>query len=206
MVSSIQLLREQLKPDSTQDMLKALDDRKADVRSRLERHQALLAKVQQNAAGARRIEELEGQQRELGLKVAGYETRIMEIEQFILARAALLERTVNNLFPSVRWQLQKTNINGGVEDCCVCQVLNPDTGAMVPWSKANGAAKINAGLEIINVLCSYFNISVPVFVDNAESVNEVIRTSGQKICLVVTRDRPMVFSKIDTNKAKEAAA
>ena len=200
MVGSIQGLREQMKPDTSADMLKALDERKKEVRARLEKHQAVLASAMQNTAGKDRIDELEAQQKEIGLKVAGYETRIMEIEQFILARAALLERTVNNLFPSVRWQLQKTNINGGVEDCCVCQVLNPDTGALVPWVKANGAAKINAGLEIINVLCGYYNIAVPVFVDNAESVNEVIPTSGQQICLVVTRDRPMVFSKIETRE------
>lgn len=200
MVGSIQGLREQLKPDDTGNLLKALYERKKEVGCRMEKHRAVLASVAQNAAGKERICELERQQKDTGLKVAAYETRIMEIEDFILARAALLERTVNNLFPSVRWQLQKTNINGGVEDCCVCQVLNPETGALVPWNKANGAAKINAGLEIINVLCGYYNISVPVFVDNAESVNEVIPTSGQQICLVVTRDRPMVFSKINTRE------
>lgn len=204
MESTIRTLKEQLKPDNSADMLKALDERKREVRERLDRYRAILVNAEKNAAGKARIEELEGQQRDLGNKVAEYETKIMMIEQFVLARAALLETTVNSMFPTVKWQLQKTNINGGVEDCCLCMVENPDTGALVPWLKANGAAKINAGLEIINVLCGYYNIAVPVFVDNAESVNNVIPTVGQQICLVVTRDRPMVFSKID--KAREDAA
>ena len=50
---------------------------------------------------------------------------------------------------------------------------------------ANTAAKINAGLEIIKSLSDYYKIVCPVFVDNAESVNNVKEIEGQIIELSV---------------------
>ena len=46
--------------------------------------------------------------------------------------------------------------------------------------------QINAGLDVINTLCAYHGVTAPIFVDNAESVNDFIPTAGQLIKLVVT--------------------
>lgn len=201
---ALEALRAQRQDDDSQGMIQALEERKRDLRARLAANRQVVANAENAKAAQTRIQELLDAQRDLGQKVALYETRIMEIEQYILSRAALLEDTVNQMFPSVRWQLQKTNINGGVEDVCLCLVRNAETGALVPWAKANGAGKINAGLEIVNVLSEYYGITVPVFIDNAESVNSVIPTRGQQICLIVTEDRPMVFESIHNNKEEAA--
>lgn len=39
---------------------------------------------------------------------------------------------------------------------------------------------------MINTLCAYHGVTAPIFVDNAESVNDFIPTAGQLIKLVVT--------------------
>jgi hypothetical protein len=65
----------------------------------------------------------------------------------------------------------------------------------VPYSDINNAAKINAGLDIINTLCTHYNAFAPVFIDNAESVNSLLPVNSQLIRLVVSKDKKL---KIDT--------
>ena len=59
---------------------------------------------------------------------------------------------------------------------------------MVPFSFANNAARINAGLEIISALSLHWGLSLPVFVDNAESVTRLETIDTQIIRLVVSEN------------------
>ena len=71
-----------------------------------------------------------------------------------------------------------------MEECCEVLIPN-DAGVPVPWRDANNAAKINAGLEIIGTLSRHWDMTMPVFVDNAESVQNTESVSTQLIRLVV---------------------
>ena len=63
-------------------------------------------------------------------------------------------------------------------------MLIPCESGLVEYEKANNAAKINAGIEIINVLSEHFGLHLPVFVDNAESVTELYSCDSQVIRLI----------------------
>ncbi|EXQ65605.1 hypothetical protein V760_02867, partial [Staphylococcus aureus F23613] len=41
------------------------------------------------------------------------------------------------------------------------------------------------GLDIINTLSKHFKVTAPIFIDNAESVTELIKTESQQIQLIV---------------------
>ena len=56
----------------------------------------------------------------------------------------------------------------------------------------NNAARINVGLDIINALTSYFKVSAPVFIDNAEAVTDFIATNSQTIKLIVDESKPQL--------------
>ena len=85
--------------------------------------------------------------------------------------------------PLAGWDQEQ--INGGVKEDC--EVLIPgEGGRMVPYTFANNAARINAGLEIISVLAEHWNTEMPVFIDNAESVTHLADTWMQTIRLVVS--------------------
>lgn len=74
-------------------------------------------------------------------------------------------------------------------------IPSPD-GRMVPFAFANNAARINAGLEIIDVLSRAWNVSLPVFIDNAESVTKIRKTQTQAIRLVVSeKDKSLRMEK-----------
>ncbi|WP_319001311.1 hypothetical protein [Clostridium estertheticum] len=61
----------------------------------------------------------------------------------------------------------------------------------IPFNDANTASQINAGIDIINTLSSYYEVEVPLFIDNRESINQLIETDSQVINLVVSLDKEL---------------
>jgi hypothetical protein len=59
-------------------------------------------------------------------------------------------------------------------------------------SGLNSASRTNAGIEIISVLQEHYNLSVPIFVDNAESVINLVHPDCQMIRLIVSADDPVL--------------
>ena len=92
----------------------------------------------------------------------------------------MLEERINAKFSMARFKLFKTNINGGLEECCEVTVDG------VPYNSLNNAARINVGLDICSVLSLHYGVVLPCFVDNAESVTHILDTPAQQIQLVVS--------------------
>ena len=63
----------------------------------------------------------------------------------------------------------------------------------VPYSTLNSGHRIVAGLDIIRSLSELYGVSVPIFVDNAESLNEfnVPDMASQMILLSVSDDKEL---------------
>lgn len=92
---------------------------------------------------------------------------------------------VDSHFSTVHWQLFEEQINGGIKDTCKALING------VPYESANNAAQINAGLDIIRAFGRQACAQVPVFVDNAESVNDLLDIGTQCIALVVSQDKTL---------------
>ena len=86
--------------------------------------------------------------------------------------------------------------NGGIADDC--EALVPCKTGLVPFKRANNAARINAGLELIDTLAKYYGVELPVFVDNAASVTKLTQTQTEVIRLVVSEpDKTLRFERGD---------
>lgn len=135
-----------------------------------------------------RIAELEAEEKTLGQRFDELEHAIYLCEKFVRVKASLLSDKINERFRTVRFRLFEENItNDGIKE--VCDVLVPsESGAFVPFSDANRAARLNAGIEIISVLSEYYGIELPIFVDNAESVTNIVSTKCQLIRLIVSEN------------------
>lgn len=96
----------------------------------------------------------------------------------------MLDERINSRFKTLKFKLFHEQQNGGIQE--VCKVLIPCESGLVDYEKANNAARINAGLEIIAALSEHYGISLPVFVDNAESVTALDSIDNQVIRLVVS--------------------
>ncbi|MNN94222.1 hypothetical protein D3C81_2128090 [compost metagenome] len=85
----------------------------------------------------------------------------------------------------MKFKLFETQVNGGINECCEALIDG------VPFSNANTASQYNAGLDIINALSSFYDVQAPIFIDNRESVNNLIDTDSQIVNLIVSTDKPI---------------
>lgn len=163
-----------------------IDAKIADLRTAEATVSASIAALETEATQKARIAELEQEEKLLGAQYEKSEHALYLCEKFTRVKAALLNDKINEHFKTVKFQLFRQNItNDGIDD--ICDVLVPTaSGAFVPFSEANNAARINAGIEIIETLGEYYGTEVPIFVDNAESVTRIVPTKGQLIRLVVS--------------------
>jgi hypothetical protein len=113
--------------------------------------------------------------------LATYDKGLQLAEQFTQQKAKDIEEKVNSAFQLVRWKLFDMQINGGIKPCCEATVNGIEYG-----TNLNSAARLNAGLDIINTLSGVFGKSVPVWIDNAESITKYFPIQSQVIRLHVS--------------------
>ena len=129
--------------------------------------------------GNARIEELNQQQKTLSQEIASLEKTEMIIDQFQNSKMKMIEEKVNDKFKFVKFKMFQILVNGGISEDCTCLING------VEFNDANTASKINAGIEVINVLSSFYEISCPVIIDGRESISKLIQTDAQIINLIV---------------------
>ena len=148
-----------------------------------------LASEDQIALSNNRIAELQNQESEHSQQLADLESHEFVLDAFNKKRIDLMVEAVNSKFKFVKFKLFEKQINGGENE--ICEVLVNTNGAWVPFPNGNKAGQINAGLDIINTLCQFNNVYAPIFIDNRESVNELIPTESQIINLIVSNDKSL---------------
>jgi len=137
-----------------------------------------LANKDKIEASNKRIAELQSQQQTLSQEIANLEKIDLCIDDFNKSKMEIVENRVNNLFQVVKFKMFEKQINGGENQTCVCVVDG------VPFNSLNTAMKINAGLDITNTLQSYYATFAPVFIDNRESITQIVPMNCQVVNLV----------------------
>lgn len=141
-----------------------------------------LAKAEEQEKTLRRIDELEIQLKDNQCRLADLENQEILVEDFTKAKVDMLEENINSKFKSVRFKLFDEQINGGLVECCESLIDG------VPFSGANNAAKVAAGIDIINVLSEHYGFHAPIWLDNRESVTSIPDTQSQIINLIVSEN------------------
>ena len=108
----------------------------------------------------------------------------------------MLDGKVNGKFETVRFRLFRELVESGrdgervtVDDC---EAMIPCGDLMVPFKSANNAARMNAGLEVMDMLAGYYGTELPLFIDGAESNTAIRHTKAQQIRLYVSeRDKAL---------------
>ena len=159
--------------------------RRSGYQDRIEILKAELATRDQIMTGKARLNELSEQETSFAQQLADLEKIEFQIQEYTKSKVDALEGRINAMFTHVKFRLFDTQINGGMVECCDTLIDG------VPWSDANNAAKINSGIEIINVLSQQYGVQAPIWVDNAEAVNQIADTKTQVIALYVTEDKKL---------------
>lgn len=172
-------LNSQLEDDTPIDDSE-LKSQKAELQQRITSLKSQLQIEDQITRANERINELSAEEKQLAQTIADYERDLFTIERFEKAKSNAVEESVNRKFQLVKFKLFETQINGGEVPTCKALING------VPFSDANTASKINAGVDIINILSEYYGVSAPIFIDNRESVVNLIYSPSQIINLIVS--------------------
>ena len=147
-----------------------------------------------------RIKELQDEERELAAEYEQLEQEQYLMDEYTRAKVRLLEEKINSFFKLARFKMFEMLVNGGIEECC--ETMHGG----VPWSTGlNNGAQINVGIDIINTLSEFYGFNAPIFVDNAESVTEIIPTKTQLIRLIVSEQDKELRVEIEGKKEKGVA-
>ena len=113
-------------------------------------------------------------------KLESLDKMIFLIEEFVRYKTRYIEDSINGRFSLARWKLFEEQVNGGVAECCEATVNG------VPYGSLNSGMRINAGIDVISVLSAHYGVSVPLVVDNAETVTALRALDAQVIRLAVS--------------------
>lgn len=155
-----------------------------DVTAKINQQSELKTQLEIARVQNERIITLEREEKMLAGEYEEIEKGLFLCESFTRAKVNALTDKINSRFTSVRFRLFVEQLNGGIREDC--EVMIPtEEGRMVPYTFANHAARINAGLELIEAISKHWGFSMPVIVDNAESITHLRHIDAQVLRLIV---------------------
>lgn len=166
----------------------------ADIRSQLKilisgKREELLAVQRKissadNTAVEERIEELQQEQKQLGQLIADQEKQLYLLDEFCKAKMDMLSDRINKKFKMVSFVLFEKQINGGIVPTCKSKYRGPS------YNDVNSGHRVVMGLDIIRTLQDIYGVKAPVFVDNAEGINDfnLLVMDCQVVTLAVSDD------------------
>ena len=180
-INSLETDLQQLMGGTTQAK-NQLSTQLAEIAGKLHTARELVAKEGVLHYARQRIEDLREEARNATAALEAIEKMLYLVEEFTRHKARYVESGINSFFEIARFRLFREQANGGLEERC--DVVFDG----VPYMGLNNGAKINVGVDIINTLSRHYGVTVPLFVDNAESVTRLRECSAQVIRLVVSEN------------------
>lgn len=145
-----------------------------------------LGLVDERKKQEQKIQKLKEEQQEAAAQLAEQEKLEAEIKEYEEERAQIVSDRVNKYFKRCNITMMSQDKSGKWIPNCVITAFD---GAN--YTTVNGAERILLGVDISNAFAEYFQISIPLFVDDVNLINDVseaIQTQHQLINLIVSED------------------
>lgn len=167
----------------------AVVEQRATIDEELQECRNQLMVKETNVIYRNEIAKLEKQKEKCVAELYEVQRKLDEVEAYNKARIDLSTEKINSMFENVQFQLYKENLVGTTEECCIARNKRG-----VKITNTNTAQKIQAGLEIINVLSQKAKVYAPIFIDNRESITTIPQMNCQIINLIKTTDNEINIS------------
>ncbi len=169
------------------EVVKELEKDKAEIMAERDKYLIILKDEQIIEQYNKEIETLISQSKEKQREIAEAKREEYIAKCFTEKKIKDCEEKINSLFKLVKFNLFFSTLDGNIKESCAALIDG------VPIKSVNTAMQINGGLDIINTLSKFFGIELPIFIDNRESVNNIIDTNGQVINLIVTQEQELTI-------------
>lgn len=183
--------------ESVSEKLKEIEARCQVKKDELDVLDKSLAQKDNIVKATARIKELEQEEKDLSQQLMDIEAKLVEIGQYQEKESGFIESAVNGMFKCVKFKLFNRLLNGNIEETCMA-MLNG-----TPYPDISYGEKIAVGIDIVNVLSKHYDISVPLFIDNAEGLTFPIEADSQTIELYAVEKKEPVKDHEETDNAFE---
>lgn len=179
---------ERLQAADDAEIVESLKIEKADLKSRLEEVNKIIAQAANNVRIDEQIADMQKKQREYEQAKADAEKILHQLKEVSKRKNELVVEEINQHFGIVSWKLFDYQKNGEYKEVCVPMVDGKEFGVTT-----NTGREIQAKLDICNSFQRFFDMYVPVFLDGAESLNNeyIPAVDTQLILLSVSEDKQL---------------
>ena len=146
--------------------------------------------IENNEAIDEQIADLQKERNNLEQKRATADMVLYQLDLLSQKKNELLVDEINSHFSLVKWQLFEYQKNSKYKEICVPTIDGYRFG-----ESTNTGREIVAKLDICNSLQKFYGMSVPILLDNAESLNRINlpKVDSQLIIMTVTDSKGLVF-------------
>jgi DNA repair exonuclease SbcCD ATPase subunit len=159
------------------EQLEQIDSELTKAQGELKDVNDLLAQADRMAKDRARVQELTAREKELAQLIADIDKMLCDIRDYKRAEAEIITEKVNGLFRHVTFKMFEQRLSEDAEDKPMCEAVYKG----VPYAEMSFGQRIFCGVDIINTLSEYYGVSVPMFLDHAESITLPIETKAQTI-------------------------
>lgn len=104
-------------------------------------------------------------------------------KEFVSQKCKMYEDSINELFENVTFQLfEKNKSNDEIKETCILRFKG------IKYSDLSYSTKIIAALEVIGAFQKFYNVTVPIALDNAESITGTIKNNAQTFLMKVKQE------------------
>jgi hypothetical protein len=200
LVAEIKRLKTEIGEPAT-EQLAAIEKELAGLEAELEKVNAALAQADRMAKDRTRVQELTAREAELAQLIADIDKMLCDIRDYKRAEAEIITEKVNGLFRHVTFKMFEQRLAEDAEDKPMCEAVYKG----VPYAEMSFGQRIFCGVDIINTLSEYYGVSVPMFLDHAESITLPIETKAQTIELRAVEGVKQLQVQSKAEKAKAVA-
>lgn len=154
-----------------------------------------LGKADHNNMIDGKIEMLRQQQIEFEQNRANAEKILFELDEIQKQKNQLITDEINKNFEIVKFLFFTYLKNGSYAEACIATINGKELGASV-----NTGLEIRAKLDIIRGLQKFYDLNMPVFLDQAEALDDTslaqIKMDNQMVYLTVTNDNEITIKEV----------
>lgn len=129
------------------------------------------------------VQKMEKEQNEALKEFSNCQMLLDLTRDFISFRCKQAEEKINEMFSDVKFQLFEQNkSNDEVRETCIMRYRG------VKYSDLSYSTKILAAVDVVKAFQKFYNITAPIFFDNAESITGTLDTGAQTFFMRVRQE------------------
>lgn len=175
---TIRDIKMQIEDVKSQNSNENIEDEKKTLESAIFDLTTQLARKRDLEEWGKQLKDFKNKCLDLADEIVSCETKERVLQAFMKEQTDFIIQSVNSKFSNgVSWSLYNENYNGNIEEDCVCMYNNKIYGSL-----SNGE-KYKTNMEVLKTLQDYFDVNLPIWVDNAEAITLNLQTDRQIIKL-----------------------